>query len=89
MACTIHLKFFQTNQQIDPEDKLKSHYNGCKYLLYTLKKKGEVLFTHSQKSDNFYIVLSGLLGVFTERPVDSFEQEAGIIAGIFERMSHN
>ena len=88
-ACTINLKFFQSNQQIDPEDKLKSHYNGCKYLLYTRKKKGHLLFKHSQKSENFYIVLSGVLGVFIERPMDSFEQEVDIVRAIFERMSHS
>ncbi|EAR98370.2 cyclic nucleotide-binding domain protein (macronuclear) [Tetrahymena thermophila SB210] len=60
------LQFFQEYVQDDMVDLLK---RCVRYVKYKFCKKGEVIFHIDSEADKFYIIISGLVGVFT-RPSD-------------------
>ncbi|KAL4478332.1 hypothetical protein ABPG72_009568 [Tetrahymena utriculariae] len=60
------LQFFQEYVQDDMVDLLK---RCVRYVKYNFCKKGEVIFHIDSEADKFYIIISGLVGVFT-RPSD-------------------
>lgn len=74
-ACTKYLEFFNNIIYEDPEDRSLSFYNGCKYLRYNKMKKGEIMTKHKDNSDEFYITLSGKIGVFVPRARESIDEE--------------
>ena len=77
--CTLHLDFFAENKSIDPQDKLKSHYNGCKLLRYARFPKGHMIFKYKDVSENFYINLSGKIGIFIPRTRDEIQEELRLV----------
>jgi len=82
LLCTSYLKFFANLRSFDPEDKLKSQYNGCRLLKYTSHKKGYVIFKHRDPPKNFYITISGTIGVFIRRTRSQMDDETSIIQGM-------
>ncbi|KAL4452894.1 hypothetical protein ABPG74_002459 [Tetrahymena malaccensis] len=63
------LQFFQEYVQDDMVDLLK---RCVRYVKYKFCKKGEVIFHIDSEADKFYIIISGLVGVFT-RPSDGHQ----------------
>jgi hypothetical protein len=85
-ACTKHLEFFSNIINVDPEDKLLAYYNGCKYLRYQSRRKGEIVTKHKDNSDEFYITLSGKIGVFIPRVRQKIDDELDSVHWIRKKL---
>lgn len=80
--CTLFLEFFFHNHELDPNDKLRWHYNGCKHMLYTKMASQKVVFKHKDTSDHFYIILKGTVGIYIPRIRKKIEEELDLVCYI-------
>lgn len=66
--CTQFLSFFANIIHEDPMDKLEAHINGCKLLTYRKSPKGSSVTLYKDIAKEFYIILSGKIGIFIPKP---------------------
>lgn len=65
--CFSFIDFFKKVVEFDPNDKLLSMKNSCKYLFYKKYQKGDILMKHRAPSEEFFINLSGKIAVMIQR----------------------
>lgn len=85
-TCTSYLKFFSNIMHVDPEDRLESHYNGCKYLSYRSQKKGAIVTKHRDNAEEFYITLAGRIAIFIPRNRQKIQDELDSIYWIRKKV---
>lgn len=85
-TCTKYLDFFANIMHVDPEDRLNSHYNGCKYLQYRALKKGDIVTKHKDNSEEFYIILSGKIAFWVPKQRTKIEEELDSIKWIRKKI---
>ena len=71
---------------LDPDDKYESKKNGAKYLQYKKLAKGSLLMKHRDQAENFYINLSGKIGIFVEKTAEDYKNDLMAIEWIKNKM---
>lgn len=81
--CTKYLSFFDNIIHEDPMDNLMAHTNGCKLLIYRKSQKGSSVTLYKDVAKEFYIILSGKIGIFIPKPDHMLQEELEAIDWIF------
>ena len=74
MNCTSHIRFFKMMNRNESFRDLNMHFNFCSALDYRYMKQGQVVFKIGDKSDAFYIILSGGVTIFLPKTKDEMEK---------------
>lgn len=68
----------------DPLDNLKSISNGCRLLSYRKDPKGSSVTVYKDISREFFIILSGRIGIFIPRPESAILEELEAIHFLYK-----
>lgn len=79
---TRHIEFFQLMNQKESNVALNLHQKCCRSMEYLFKPKGSIIFRKGDSGDRIYIILSGSVNVFDEKPPEQIEKEKNFISNI-------